>query len=63
MQVRCEMATKALVKLLKKDFPNEKFFTQKVQGDEFYCLVQHEWTDVAKISAMVEKEDPTLFWN
>eukprot|EP00973_Karenia_brevis_P042328 5857826-Karenia_brevis.AAC.1 len=58
------MSTKNLLRLLRADFPNEKFFIQKVfDGEEFYCLLQHGWQDVAKISAMVEKEEPTLYWS
>eukprot|EP00973_Karenia_brevis_P090463 12402723-Karenia_brevis.AAC.1 len=35
---------------------------QRVDGDGFYCVVQRNWEDPAKVDAPHENEDVVLLW-
>eukprot|EP00973_Karenia_brevis_P047747 6627300-Karenia_brevis.AAC.1 len=56
------MATKDLVKELLKACPSQKFYIQKQHDEEFACIVQHEWMDVARVTAQNEFEKPEVMW-
>eukprot|EP00973_Karenia_brevis_P007865 1067230-Karenia_brevis.AAC.1 len=36
---------------------------QRVEGDGFNCVIQHNWEDLAKVDAPFEHEDVVLLWS